>query len=182
MDEFGNMSFSLNTRDLLARRGYGNFMQNAWGDLKDQINSVVVDAIKPSFTQTNSLLGASVTVNVSTALASTFTQSSSNNNEIFLRDNRGNFSFSNTEAGNMVEAMGIVGFGKGTLSIADMAKSMHLAKEIGRQKSNSSNKKEGSFSDSFNKDGTHYIFIFNFATLVYFNNIVLINYQSFKQV
>ena len=32
---------------------------------------------------------------------------------------------------------------------------MHLAKEIGRQKSNSSDKKEGSFSDSFNKDGTH---------------------------
>ena len=59
---------------------------------------------------------------------------------------------------------------------------MHLAKEIGRQKSNSSDKKEGSFSDSFNKDGTHYIFIFNFATLVYFNNMVLINYQSFKQV
>jgi|GEM_PF-1956616 len=180
MDEFGNMSFSLNTRDLLARRGYGNFMQNAWGDLKDQINSVVVDAIKPSFTQINSLLGTSVAVNVSTALASTFTQSSSN--EIFLRDNKGNFSFSNTEAGNMVEAMGIVGFGKGTLSIADMAKSMHLAKEIGWQKSNSSDKKEGSFSDSFNKDGTHFIFIFNFATLVYFNNIVLINYQSFKQV
>ena len=110
-------------------------------------------------------------------MASTFTQSSSSgSSEIFSRDNRGNFSFSNTEAGNMVEAMGIVGFGKGTLSIADMAKSMHLAKEIGRQKSNSSDKKEGGFSDSFNKDGTHYIFIFNFATLVYFNNIVLINY------
>ena len=89
-------------------------------------------------------------------MASTFTQSSSSgSSEIFSRDNRGNFSFSNTEAGNMVEAMGIVGFGKGTLSIADMAKSMHLAKEIGRQKSNSSDKKEGSFSDSFNKDGTH---------------------------
>ena len=173
MDEFGNVGFNLNTRDLLARRGYGNFVQSAWGDLKDQINSVVVDAIKPSFTQVNSLLGASVAVNVSTA--STFTQSSSSS-EIFSRDSRGNFSFSNTEAGNMVEAMGIVGFGKGTLSIADMAKSMHLAKEIGWQKSNSSDKKEGSFSDSFNKDGTHYIFIFNFATLVYFNNMVLINY------
>ena len=153
MDEFGNVGFNLNTRDLLARHGYGNFVQNAWGDLKDQINSVIVDTIKPSFTQINSLLTTSVTVNVSTA--STFTQSSSDSSEIFSRDSRGNFSFSNTEAGNMVEAMGIVGFGKGTLSIADMAKSMHLAKEIGRQKSNSSDKKEGSFSDSFNKDGTH---------------------------
>ena len=175
MDEFGNVNFNLNTRDLLARRGYGNFVQNAWGDLKDQINSVIADTIKPSFTQVNSLLGASIAVNVSTT--STFTQSSSSgSSEIFSRDSRGNFSFSNTEAGNMVEAMGIVGFGKGTLSIADMAKSMHLAREIGRQKSNSSDKKEGSFSDSLNKDGTHYIFIFNFATLVYFNNMVLINY------
>jgi hypothetical protein len=50
MDEFGNVGFNLNTRDLLARQGYENFVQNAWGDLKDQINSVVVDAIKPSFT------------------------------------------------------------------------------------------------------------------------------------
>ena len=135
MDAFGNVSFGINTRDYLKSVGALNFSDILGSELKAQIENTLANVVSPTFTRINSVMGVGVTTNVNVGVnVGAGLTTSAGEREIFSRNKDGGFSFSNTEAGNYVEALGKVGFGKGYTSIADEARAHQLARELKGQK------------------------------------------------
>lgn len=148
VDRYGNISFELSMRKDTGFRG--NFQ-----DVLDDIVKSNVFGVAPSI-DIKSIV-ETVTATQTTAIsvqAGMEGISSEAMKESFLRDSAGSFSFSNTQAGNLVEAMGKVGFGKGHLSIEDMAKAMDLAKKLGNEKSGSNRDKGKINAGGYAKDKT----------------------------
>ncbi|QCD52788.1 hypothetical protein [Campylobacter sp. RM16192] len=146
LDRYGNMSFDLSMRRDVDVGFVGKFQ-----DVLDDITRTSVFGVAPSLdikSITESTVVTQIAISISVTTATTSIQGSdkkiSSAKESFSRNKDGGFSFSNTQAGNLVEAMGKVGFGKGSLSIADMAKAMRLADKIGKEKSGSNRSKEKS--------------------------------------
>ena len=131
MDSLGRLNYEINTRTSLQNAGFDTTLSDVAFSATQQITKSLLDKvvafdlnafnIAPAGASESGHANASTTVkentytgsnewaNTATKLASIM-RNGSNGVGVSV-DKNGNFSFSNTPAGNMVEAMGLVGFG-----------------------------------------------------------------------
>lgn len=131
MDSLGKLNYEINTRTSLQNAGFDTTLSDVAFSATQQITKSLLDKvvafdlnafnIAPAGASESGHANASTTVkentytgsnewaNTATKLASIM-RNGSNGVGVSV-DKNGNFSFSNTPAGNMVEAMGLVGFG-----------------------------------------------------------------------
>ena len=130
LDSLGRLNFNINTRTTLENLGFSTQLTDSVFNAAQQIANAYIDQaiafninmfnIAPagasesdhtsaSTTTENTYTGSNEWANTATKLASIM-RNGGNGLGVSV-DKNGNFSFSNTPAGNMVEAMGLVGFG-----------------------------------------------------------------------
>lgn len=130
LDSLGRLTFNINTRTTLENLGFSTQLTDSVFSAAEQIVNAYINqatafnintfTISPagtsesghsntSTTAENTYTGSNEWANTATKLASIM-RNGGNGIGVSV-DKNGNFSFSNTPAGNMVEAMGLVGFG-----------------------------------------------------------------------
>ena len=151
MDSLGRLNYEINTRTSLQNAGFDTTLSDVAFSATQQITKSLLDKvvafdlnafnIAPAGASESNHANASTTVkentytgsnewaNTATKLASIM-RNGSNGIGVSV-DKNGNFSFSNTPAGNMVEAMGLVGFGGAKI---DYGLASKVAAELAKQK------------------------------------------------
>ena len=150
LDSLGRLNFNINTRTTLENLGFSTQLTDSVFNAAQQIANAYIDQaiafninmfnIAPagasesghanaSTTAENTYSGSNEWANTATKLASIM-RNGGNGIGVSV-DKNGNFSFSNTPAGNMVEAMGLVGFGGAKI---DYGSAMRVAAELAKQK------------------------------------------------
>lgn len=151
MDSLGRLNYEINTRTSLQNAGFDTTLSDVAFSATQQITKSLLDKvvafdlnafnIAPAGASESGHANASTTVkentytgsnewaNTATKLASIM-RNGSNGVGVSV-DKNGNFSFSNTPAGNMVEAMGLVGFGGAKI---DYGLASKVAAELAKQK------------------------------------------------
>ena len=150
LDSLGRLNFNINTRTTLENLGFSTQLTDSVFNAAEQIANAYIDqaiafnlnmfnvsptgASESGHSNTNTT--AENTYSGSDAWAATATKLASimNSGHGGLGvsvDKHGNFSFSNTPAGNMVEAMGLIGFGGAKM---DYGLAMRVAAELAKQK------------------------------------------------
>lgn len=149
MDSLGRLNFDINTRTSLQNIGFGTQLTDSIFNAAQQIANAYIEqalafnintfSISPSgssesdhtntATKGNTYTGSDAWAATATKLASIM--KSGREGLGVSVDKHGNFSFSNTPAGNMVEAMGLVGFGGAKI---DYGLAMRVAAELAKQK------------------------------------------------
>lgn len=130
MDSLGRLNYEINTRTSLQNAGFDTALSDVAFSATQQITKSLLDKViafdfnafniapagasesghaNASTTAENTYSGSNEWANTATKLASIM-RNGGNGIGVSV-DKNGNFSFSNTPAGNMVEAMGLVGFG-----------------------------------------------------------------------
>ena len=131
LDSLGRLNFNINTRTTLENLGFSTQLSDLAFNAAQQIANAYIDqaiafninvfSISPTgasesdhasastTARENTYTGSNEWANTATKLASIM-RNGGNGLGVSV-DKNGNFSFSNTPAGNMVEAMGLVGFG-----------------------------------------------------------------------
>ena len=150
LDSLGRLTFNINTRTTLENLGFSTQLTDSVFSAAEQIVNAYINqaiafnintfTISPAGTSesghSNTSTTAENTYNGSDAWAATATKlasimKSGREGLGVSVDKHGNFSFSNTPAGNMVEAMGLVGFGGAKM---DYGLAMRVAAELAKQK------------------------------------------------
>ena len=150
LDSLGRLNFNINTRTTLENLGFSTQLTDSVFNAAEQIINAYIDQaiafnlntfnISPTGASesghSNTNTTAENTYSGSDAWAATATKLASimNSGHGGLGvsvDKHGNFSFSNTPAGNMVEAMGLIGFGGAKM---DYGLAMRVAAELAKQK------------------------------------------------
>ena len=149
MDSLGRLNFDINARTSLQNTGFSTQLTDSAFNAAEQIANAYINqaiafnintfSISPAGVSENdhsSATTAENTYNGSDAWAATATKLASimrngGNGLGVSVDKHGNFSFSNTAAGNMVEAMGLVGFGGAKMNYG---LAMRVAAELAKQK------------------------------------------------
>lgn len=150
LDSLGRLNFNINTRTTLENLGFSTQLTDSVFNAAQQIANAYIDQaiafninmfnIAPvggsESAHSNTSTTAENTYNGSDAWAATATKlasimKSGREGLGVSVDKHGNFSFSNTPAGNMVEAMGLVGFGGAKI---DYGLAMRVAAELAKQK------------------------------------------------
>ena len=150
LDSLGRLNFNINTRTTLENLGISTQLTDSVFNAAQQIANAYIDQaiafninmfnIAPvgasESTHSNTSTTAENTYSGSDAWAATATKlasimKSGREGLGVSVDKHGNFSFSNTPAGNMVEAMGLVGFGGAKI---DYGLVMRVAAELAKQK------------------------------------------------
>nr|WP_315519311.1 hypothetical protein [uncultured Campylobacter sp.] len=151
MDSLGRLNFDINTRTSLQNIGFSTQLTDSAFNAAKQIANAYIEqaiafnintfSISPAgasesdrsdtntTTKENTYTGSNEWANTATKLASIMRNGGSGLGVSV--DKNGNFSFSNTAAGNMVEAMGLVGFGGAKI---DYGLAMRVAAELAKQK------------------------------------------------
>lgn len=150
LDSLGRLNFNINTRTTLENLGFSTQLTDSVFNAAQQIANAYIDQaiafninmfnIAPagasesghanaSTTAENTYSGSDAWAATATKLASIM--KSGREGLGVSVDKHGNFSFSNTPAGNMVEAMGLVGFGGAKI---DYGLAMRVAAELAKQK------------------------------------------------
>lgn len=149
MDSLGRLNFDINTRTSLQNIGFGTQLTDSMFNAAQQIANAYIEqalafnintfSISPSgasesdhtntATKGNTYNGSDAWAVTATKLASIM-RNGGNGLGVSV-DKHGNFSFSNTTAGNMVEAMGLVGFGGAKMNYG---LAMRVAAELSKQK------------------------------------------------
>ena len=151
MDSLGRLNYEINTRTSLQNAGFDTTLSDVAFSATQQITKSLLDKViafdlnafniapagasesnhaNASTTATeNTYTGSNEWANTATKLASIM-RNGGNGLGVSVDKNR-NFSFSNTPAGNMVEAMGLVGFGGAKI---DYGLAMRVAAELAKQK------------------------------------------------
>ena len=149
MDSLGRLNFDINTRTSLQNIGFSTQLTDAAFNTAQQITNAYMEqaiafnintfSISPNgasesdhtntATKENTYTGSNEWANIATKLASIMRNGGSGLGVSV--DKNGNFSFSNTAAGNMVEAMGLVGFGGAKI---DYGLATRVAAELAKQK------------------------------------------------
>lgn len=130
MDSLGRLNYEINTRTSLQNAGFDTALSDVAFSATQQITKSLLDKViafdlnafniapagasesghtNSNTTTKNTYTGSNEWANTATKLASIM-RNGGNGIGVSV-DKNGNFSFSNTPAGNMVEAMGLVGFG-----------------------------------------------------------------------
>lgn len=150
LDSLGRLNFNINTRTTLENLGFSTQLTDSVFNAAQQIANAYIDQaiafninmfnIAPvggsESAHSNTSTTAENTYNGSDAWAATATKlasimKSGREGLGVSVDKHGNFSFSNTPAGNMVEAMGLVGFGGAKI---DYGLAMRVVAELAKQK------------------------------------------------
>lgn len=131
MDSLGRLNYEINTRTSLQNAGFDTTLSDVAFSATQQITKSLLDKviafdlnafnIAPAGASESNHANASTTVKENTYTGSNEWANTATKLASIMRnggngvgvsvDKNGNFSFSNTPAGNMVEAMGLVGFG-----------------------------------------------------------------------
>ena len=131
MDSLGKLNYKINTRTSLQNAGFDTTLSDVAFSATQQITKSLLDKviafdlnafnIAPAGASESNHANASTTVKENTYTGSNEWANTATKLASIMRnggngvgvsvDKNGNFSFSNTPAGNMVEAMGLVGFG-----------------------------------------------------------------------
>lgn len=131
MDSLGKLNYEINTRTSLQNAGFDTTLSDVAFSATQQITKSLLDKviafdlnafnIAPAGASESNHANASTTVKENTYTGSNEWANTATKLASIMRnggngvgvsvDKNGNFSFSNTPAGNMVEAMGLVGFG-----------------------------------------------------------------------
>ena len=151
LDNLGRLNFNINTRTTLENLGFSTQLTDSVFNAAQQIANAYIDqaiafninmfniapagasesnhANASTAATENTYTGSNEWANTATKLASIM-RNGGNGLGVSVDKNR-NFSFSNTPAGNMVEAMGLVGFGGAKI---DYGLAMRVAAELAKQK------------------------------------------------
>lgn len=150
MDSLGRLNYEINTRTSLQNAGFDTTLSDVAFSATQQITKSLLDKVvafdlnafniapagasesnhaNASTTAENTYSGSDAWAATATKLASIM--KSGREGLGVSVDKHGNFSFSNTPAGNMVEAMGLVGFGGAKI---DYGLAMRVAAELAKQK------------------------------------------------
>ena len=151
LDSLGRLNFNINTRTTLENLGFSTQLTDSVFNAAQQIANAYIDqaiafninmfniapvgaseSAHPNTSTTakeNTYTGSSEWAKTATKLASIM-RNGGNGLGVSV-DKNGNFSFSNTPAGNMVEAMGLIGFGGAKI---DYGLAMRVAAELAKQK------------------------------------------------
>lgn len=150
IDSLGRLNYEINTRTSLQNAGFDTTLSDVAFSATQQITKSLLDKViafdlnafniapagasesnhaNASTTAENTYSGSDAWAATATKLASIM--KSGREGLGVSVDKHGNFSFSNTPAGNMVEAMGLVGFGGAKI---DYGLAMRVAAELAKQK------------------------------------------------
>ena len=151
LDSLGRLNFNINTRTTLENLGFSTQLTDSVFNAAEQIANAYIDQaiafninmfnIAPAGASESNHANASTTVKENTYTGSNEWANTATKLASIMRnggnglgvsvDKNGNFSFSNTPAGNMVEAMGLVGFGGAKI---DYGLASKVAAELAKQK------------------------------------------------
>jgi len=150
MDSLGRLNYEINTRTSLQNAGFDTTLSDVAFSATQQITKSLLDKVvafdlnafniapagasesnhaNANTTAENTYSGSDAWAATATKLASIM--NSGHGGLGVSVDKHGNFSFSNTPAGNMVEAMGLIGFGGAKM---DYGLAMRVAAELAKQK------------------------------------------------
>lgn len=150
MDSLGRLNYEINTRTSLQNAGFETTLSDVAFSATQQITKSLLDKVVAFDLNAFNIAPAGVSESGHTSSNTTTENTYTGSNEWaktatklapIMRnggngigvsvDKHGNFSFSNTPAGNMAEAMGLVGFGGAKI---DYGLAMRVAAELAKQK------------------------------------------------